>query len=92
MARSSLTDPPRALNRAPLPDPLSPDHQLLVLAILGSAVFPAFMGRISDVVAIQRAFIVPLLCDLYILYFGMPGHKAAFARAMRHVRPENEGL
>jgi len=48
---------------------------LLVMAIIGGAVFPAVMGRISDAASIQTAFVVPLLCYLYILYFAMAGYK-----------------
>ena len=50
---------------------------LLVMAILGGAVFPAIMGRISDASSIQIAFVVPLLCYLFILYFGVSGYKPA---------------
>jgi len=48
---------------------------LLVMAIIGGAVFPAAMGRISDISNIQKAFIVPLLCYAYVLYFAIAGHK-----------------
>jgi MFS transporter, FHS family, L-fucose permease len=54
---------------------------LLVMAIIGGAIFPAIMGRISDVSNIQTAFIVPLLCYIYILYFALSGYKPA--RALR---------
>src|SRR5216684_2719114 len=50
---------------------------LLVMAILGGAVFPAIMGRISDAASIQKAFLVPLLCYVYIFYFGVRGYKPA---------------
>jgi FHS family L-fucose permease-like MFS transporter len=48
---------------------------LLVMAIIGGAFFPAVMGRISDLSNIQRAFIVPLVCYIYILYFALSGFK-----------------
>jgi FHS family L-fucose permease-like MFS transporter len=48
---------------------------LLVMAIIGGAVFPAIMGRISDATNIQRAFIVPLTCYIYIFYFALAGYK-----------------
>lgn len=48
---------------------------LLVMAILGGAVFPAIMGRISDASNIQTAFVVPLVCYIYILYFAMQGYR-----------------
>ncbi len=65
---------------------------LLVMAIIGGAVFPAIMGRISDAAGIQRAFIVPLFCYLYILYFGMSGYKPALARSLGGIPAESEGL
>jgi len=48
---------------------------LLVMAIIGGAIFPAIMGRISDASNIQRAFVVPLVCYAYILYFALAGYK-----------------
>jgi MFS transporter, FHS family, L-fucose permease len=48
---------------------------LVVMAILGGAVFPAFMGRISDASNIQWAFLVPLVCYLFVLYFAVSGYK-----------------
>jgi MFS transporter, FHS family, L-fucose permease len=52
---------------------------LLVMSIIGGAIFPAIMGRISDASNIQTAFFVPLLCYVYILYFAMSGYKPAKA-------------
>ena len=48
---------------------------LLVMSIIGGAVFPAIMGRISDASNIQRAFLVPLICYVYLFYFGLWGYK-----------------
>jgi FHS family L-fucose permease-like MFS transporter len=64
---------------------------LLVMAILGGAFFPAIMGRISDASSIQTAFLVPLLCYLFILYFGLSGHKPAAAPEMGSVPADTEG-
>jgi len=47
----------------------------LVMAIIGGAVVPALMGYISDAANIQRAFIVPLACYVYVLYFSVKGYK-----------------
>ena len=48
----------------------------IVMSIVGGAIFPLFMGLISDATgSIQKAYIVPLLCLLMILYFGWKGHK-----------------
>lgn len=63
---------------------------LLVMAIIGGAFFPAIMGRISDASSIQRAFIVPLLCYVFILYFGLSGYKPSVA-SIRHISGDNEG-
>jgi FHS family L-fucose permease-like MFS transporter len=52
---------------------------LVVMAILGGAVFPALMGRISDASNIQRAFFVPLVCYLFVLYFATRGYRVKHA-------------
>ncbi len=48
---------------------------LLVMAIIGGAVFPAIMGRISDATSIQTAFLVPLICHFVVFYFALRGYK-----------------
>jgi len=48
---------------------------LLVMSIIGGALIPAAMGRISDVSNIQRAFVVPLICYVYVIYFATRGYK-----------------
>ena len=65
---------------------------LLVMAIIGGAFFPPIMGRISDAAGIQRAFVVPLLCYLYILYFGISGYKPALGTSLHGIPAESEGL
>jgi MFS transporter, FHS family, L-fucose permease len=49
---------------------------LLVMSIVGGALIPVAMGRISDATNIQRAFLLPLLCHAYILYFALWGYRA----------------
>ena len=44
---------------------------LIIMSIVGGAIFPVIMGRISDVSNIQLAYIVPALCMLMVLYFGV---------------------
>jgi MFS transporter, FHS family, L-fucose permease len=53
----------------------------LVMAIIGGALFPVLMGFISDMSNIQLAFIVPLACYLYVLYFATQGYKPTIATA-----------
>jgi len=48
---------------------------LLVMSIIGGAVFPAIMGYISDVSNIRYAFVVPFLCHVYVLYFAARGYR-----------------
>ena len=50
----------------------------LVMAIFGGAVFPLFMGWISDSTgSMQKGYIIPLLCFVVVWFFGrfkyMPG-------------------
>jgi fucose permease len=47
----------------------------LGLGIVGGAIIPAVMGRISDLSSIQTAFIVPLVCYAYVFYFAIRGHR-----------------
>src|SRR5579863_3022187 len=54
---------------------------LLVMAIIGGAVCPVIMGRISDAWNIQYAFVVPLICHAFILYFGVRGYRPAAVAA-----------
>src|SRR5712672_3190299 len=48
---------------------------LLVASIIGGALFPAIMGLISDHSNIRVAFIVPLICQAYVLYFAVRGYR-----------------
>jgi FHS family L-fucose permease-like MFS transporter len=45
------------------------------MAIIGGGLIPAVMGKISDLSNIQKAFIVPLICYLYVIYFAVRGYK-----------------
>jgi FHS family L-fucose permease-like MFS transporter len=53
---------------------------MMVMAIVGGAIFPAIMGLISDASSIRQAFVVPLVCYVVILYFGVSGYKPDPAR------------
>lgn len=52
---------------------------LLIMAIIGGALFPALMGYISDNSSIRYAFTVPLLCHIYVLYFSLRGYRQGLA-------------
>ena len=47
----------------------------LVMAIVGGAICPVFMGYIADVSSMQIGFIVPLACFIIIFFFGSYGYK-----------------
>lgn len=44
---------------------------LVIMSIVGGAVFPVIMGRVSDVSNIQVAYVVPAVCFLMVLYFAI---------------------
>ena len=50
---------------------------LLVMSIIGGAIFPATMGYISDMSNIRYAFLVPFICHVYVLYFAVRGYRPA---------------
>lgn len=48
----------------------------LVMAILGGAIGPLFMGMVSDGSgSMQTAYIIPMLCFIVTLYFAICGYK-----------------
>jgi FHS family L-fucose permease-like MFS transporter len=47
----------------------------IIMAIVGGAILPPVMGVISDQVGIQQSFILPALCFLGVLYYGVSGYK-----------------
>jgi len=47
----------------------------LVMSIVGGAIVPVIMGRIADVSTMALGFIVPLVCFIFIFYFGINGYK-----------------
>jgi len=49
---------------------------LLSTAIVGGAVIPALMGLIRDGSTWYFAFIIPVICYLYILFYGINGYKS----------------
>ncbi|USD22724.1 sugar MFS transporter [Microbulbifer variabilis] len=48
---------------------------ILCLAIVGGAIVPLMQGLLADKVGIQLAFVLPIFCYLYILYYGAIGHR-----------------
>ena len=48
----------------------SKGSSLMVQAIVGGALLPLLEGRMADAMGVQHAFIVPVLCYVYIAFFG----------------------
>jgi FHS family L-fucose permease-like MFS transporter len=48
---------------------------LLCAAIVGGAIIPELQGVLADKVGIHHAFVLPVLCYLYILFYGFSGCK-----------------
>jgi FHS family L-fucose permease-like MFS transporter len=48
---------------------------LLVMAIVGGAIIPLAQGAIADRIGLQHCFILPLLCYLFIIYYGFIGSR-----------------
>ena len=56
--------------------PLTGDGSgLLVMAIVGGAIIPLIQGVLADHIGIHHAFILPVLCYLYIAYYAFRGSR-----------------
>jgi FHS family L-fucose permease-like MFS transporter len=51
---------------------------LVIMSIVGGAIFPVIMGSVSDASNIQTAYIVPALCFGVILYFAVKNINGGF--------------
>ena len=54
---------------------------LLIAAIVGGAIIPWIQGALADKIGIHHAFVLPVICYLYIVYYGFKG-----SRPTRRVR------
>ncbi len=68
-----------ALGIAGLGPMTSKGSGLIMTAAVGGAVIPYFIGVAADHWGIQRAFLIPLCCYLYIAFYGLWGSKPAAA-------------
>jgi len=57
-----------------LGDHKSQGSSVLVMAIVGGAIIPPIQGAVADWSGIQFSFIVPIICYLYLAYYGWKGH------------------
>jgi FHS family L-fucose permease-like MFS transporter len=54
---------------------------IITMGNVGGAVVPFLLGAVADKVGIQYAFVVPIVCYLYVAYYGLWGSKPVRAAA-----------
>ncbi len=64
-----------ALGIAGLGPHTSKGSGLIMTAVVGGAIVPYLIGKVADSVGIQHAFVIPMLCYLFIAYYGLWGSK-----------------
>ena len=52
---------------------------ILCMAIVGGAIVPLLQGMLADSIGLHQAFILPIVCYLFIVYYGFTGSKPVFA-------------
>ena len=50
---------------------------VLCMAIVGGAIVPVIQGYFADTIGLLYSFAVPVVCYLYIVYYGLHGHRPA---------------
>lgn len=53
----------------------SQGSSLLIMAVVGGAIIPLLQGMLADTIGVQMAFILPVICYLYIAFYGFVGSK-----------------
>lgn len=48
---------------------------LIMTAVVGGAVIPPLIGVLADKMGIHQSFIIPIICYLFIAFYGFVGHK-----------------
>lgn len=64
-----------ALGIAGLGPMTSKGSGLIMTAVVGGAVVPYLLGKLADHVGIQHSFVIPMICYLFIAFYGFVGHK-----------------
>lgn len=60
--------------------PLTGDGSgMMIMAIVGGAILPVMQGAIADRIGIHHAFLLPVLCYAYIVYYGLRGSRPVLA-------------
>jgi FHS family L-fucose permease-like MFS transporter len=58
----------------------------IVMAIMGGAILPKLMGAVGDKYDMSRAFIVPLLCFVYVAFYGFYWSKFSGADSLHSIK------
>ena len=67
--------------------PLTGDGSgVMIMAIVGGAIIPVAQGAMADRMGIHHAFVLPVICYLYILYFALWGSKPNSERHGLHMQ------
>jgi FHS family L-fucose permease-like MFS transporter len=69
-----------ALGTKDLGEQVKLGSSLIIMAIVGGALFPPLLGLLADVSNYQTAFCLPLLSYAFILFYGMRGYRVVDAR------------
>ena len=54
----------------------------LVMAIMGGAILPKLMGYVADQYDMSRGFIVPMVCFIFVAYYGYNWSKFSGAESL----------
>jgi len=52
----------------------------IVMAVVGGAIFPVFMGWIADISSMAVGFFIPIPLFAFILFFSLKGYKVTFSQ------------
>ncbi len=50
---------------------------LIIMSIVGGAIVPLIMGALADGIGLHMAFALPLICYLFIVFYGFRGSRVA---------------
>jgi FHS family L-fucose permease-like MFS transporter len=48
---------------------------ILCLAIVGGAIVPLIQGVLADSIGVQLSYLLPIVCYVFIAYYGISGSK-----------------
>jgi FHS family L-fucose permease-like MFS transporter len=48
---------------------------ILCMAIVGGAVIPLVQGRFADMMGLHHSYVLPVVCYLYIAFYGLKGYR-----------------